>query len=288
MRIDRDMDEGPVNIMISGALAGRASTLAGKSWGLALAVLSHACLALSVSAQSPSGQVRIQVVDAGAMPVSEAEVVLGGDKRPTFSTRTDSAGLALIANVPSGLWTMTVRRIGLKPVTGSIRVAPGRNAYTVRVDESAMTLVGMRVVGDRTYSARLDEFERRRLAGTPSAVVTQEDIDRIGPVQISRMLRGLAGIRVADSMGTTVAISNRGTQPFRPKNGSSNFALVQCVLRVSVDGIPLPGLADLDQLVPKDVHGIEVYFGPARMPPELAALRTDNWCGLIAVWTRDR
>ncbi|HEY0931126.1 MAG TPA: hypothetical protein VGE27_14495 [Gemmatimonas sp.] len=59
-------------------------------------------------------------------------------------------------------------------------------------------------------------------------------------------------------------------------------------MRISVDGIILPPLTHIDQVVPKDVYGIEVYYGPARMPPELEGMRTDNWCGLIAIWTRDR
>lgn len=241
-----------------------------------------------VAAQAASGNVQVRVVDAASVPVVAAEVILRGEKRQTFSARSDSTGQAFIGGVPPGLWVITVRRVGLKSVTGSIRVATGQNVYSVQIDEAALTLVGMRVVGDRTYSARLDDFERRRLAGMPSAVVSQEQIDRLGPVQLSRMLRGMSGLRIGDSSGTTVAISTRGYKPSRPLRGGGPFALVQCVMRISVDGIILPALSNIDQIVPKDVHGIEVYYGPARMPPELEGLRTDNWCGLIAIWTRDR
>ena len=94
--------------------------------------------------------------------------------------------------------------------------------------------------------------------------------------------------RIADSLGSIVAVSTRGAKPTRLTNGRPGFALVQCVMRVSIDGILLPALTNIDEIVPNDVHGIEIYFGPARTPPELAGLRTDNWCGLIAVWTRDR
>lgn len=258
------------------------------SWFL-WSALAAVCLPVDVSAQQTEhGQVQVHVVDVALKPVAMAEVILRGEKRQAFTMRSDSTGHAFFDGVPAGIWVMTVRRIGLKSVTGSIRVGVGRNTYTVQVDESTLTLVGMRVVGDRTYSARLDDFERRRLAGTPSAVVTQEQIDRIGPVQLSRMLRGMSGLRIGDSMGVTVAISTRGAKPARPARGGSPLGLVQCVMRISIDGIPLPALSNIDEIVPKDVHGIEVYFGPARTPPELAALRTDNWCGLIAVWTRDR
>jgi hypothetical protein len=45
---------------------------------------------------------------------------------------------------------------------------------------------------------------------------------------------------------------------------------------------------DLDQISPKDVHGIELFAGAARTPPNLTSIRTDSWCGLIVIWTRDR
>ncbi|WP_337171988.1 carboxypeptidase regulatory-like domain-containing protein [Gemmatimonas aurantiaca] len=241
-----------------------------------------------LAAQVASGNVQVRVVDAALAPVAAAEVILQGEKRQAFSARSDSTGQALIGGIPPGLWVITVRRVGLKSVTGSIRVAAGQNVYSVQIDEAALTLVGMRVVGDRVYSARLDDFERRRQAGLPSAVVTQEQIDRLGPVQLSRMLRGMSGLKIADSSGSTVAISSRGAVPFRPPGSATPFIMVPCVMRMAVDGVLMPGLSNIDQIVPKDVHGIEVYYGPARMPPELGGLRTDNWCGLIAIWTRDR
>ena len=64
------------------------------------------------------------------------------------------------------------------------------------------------------------------------------------------------------------------------------IALVPCVLRVMLDGIVLPALSDIDKVVPQDVHGVEVFFGAASIPPSLGGMRSDNWCGLIAIWTR--
>jgi hypothetical protein len=237
---------------------------------------------------SKVGELALRIVDEAGAPVVSAEVTLRGEKKQDFAQRTDSAGRVVFADLAPGFWVAGVRRLGLKPVAGSLRVAAGLNAYTMRVEDEAMTLVGVRVMGGRDYSARLYDFERRRLAGLPSAVVTQEQIDRLGPIQISRMLRGMSGLRIGDSSGVTVAISTRGAKPSRPEKGGAPFIMVQCVMRVSVDGVLLPALSNIDQIVPKDVHGIEVYYGPARMPPELAGLRTDNWCGLIAIWTRDR
>ncbi|BAH37360.1 MAG TPA: hypothetical protein DGD08_01045 [Gemmatimonas aurantiaca] len=269
---------------------------------IVLAMLSgpaHAVGGLMDAQESPAGSpapagdaklgaLVLHIVNAAGAPVASAEVTLRGEKKQDFVQRTDTAGRAVFADLAPGFWVAGVRRLGLKPVSGSLRVGAGQNAYTMRVEDEAMTLVGVRVMGGRDYSPRLYDFERRRLAGLPSAVVTQEQIDRLGPVHISRMLRGMSGLRIGDSSGVTVAISTRGMKPSRPLRGAAPFGLVQCVMRVSVDGIILPALTNIDQIVPKDVHGIEVYYGPARMPPELEGMRTDNWCGLIAIWTRDR
>ena len=252
----------------------------------ALLVQAHTLSAQVLSLPVATGDVSVHVVDAADAPVVSAEIMLRGDKGRTVLARTDSAGLATFAEVADGLWVMTVRRLGVKPTTNAVRIAAGQNAYTVRMDNAITTLVGVRVVGGRIYSPRLDDFERRRLAGLPNAVVSREQIEHVGPVALSRMLRGMAGLRIGDSLGSTVAISTRGNKPTRTDR--TGFALVQCVMRVSIDGILLPALSNIDDIVPSEVHGIEVYYGPSRMPPELAGLRTDNWCGLIAVWTQDR
>lgn len=185
----------------------------------------------------------VRVVDTVGLGVIGAEVVLGRGRDERHTARADSAGATTFSEVEPGLWSLTVRRLGLRPISTVLRLAPGRNAFTVRASPAALILSGVRVVGDVPYSARL--------------------------------------------AGYTVAISTRGAKPTR-NTGGAGFALVQCVMRVVVDGTLMPALFNIDEIVPRDVHGIEVYNGPSRMPPELAGLRTDSWCGVIAIWTRDK
>ena len=62
-------------------------------------------------------------------------------------------------------------------------------------------------------------------------------------------------------MGSTVAVSTRGK--YLNKNN-----LVDCVLRISVDGVVLPALSNIDAEIPKEVYGVEVFSsGPAAIPP---------------------
>ena len=177
-----------------------------------------------------------------------------GRGAPASATASRDGG-ALLPGVEPGLWALTIRRVGLKPVSQDIRIAGGRNDYTVVATPSALTLAGVRVIGGAVYSTRLEGFERRRLAGTASAVVTHEQIEKLGPIATSRMLRGIGGLRIADSSGAIVAISTRGSKPTANTRGPG-FAMVQCVMRLAVDGTIMPPLFSIDQLIPKDVPSL--------------------------------
>ncbi|MFL5580183.1 MAG: hypothetical protein ACJ8AO_07405 [Gemmatimonadaceae bacterium] len=44
----------------------------------------------------------------------------------------------------------------------------------------------------------------------------------------------------------------------------------------------------LDSVQSEEVHGIEIYSGPASIPSEFGGARTDACCGLVMIWTRAR
>ncbi|MEO7998405.1 MAG: hypothetical protein ABI852_13225, partial [Gemmatimonadaceae bacterium] len=62
--------------------------------------------------------------------------------------------------------------------------------------------------------------------------------------------------------------------------------LVDCPMRVMIDGVMMPELTDIDQVDPKAAYGIEVFNGPAAIPLQMQGMRKEQWCGLIAIWTR--
>lgn len=242
----------------------------------------------ALQAQSPQRVwLAVHVVDESGIALEGAEIWFKRGNYRDILARTDSTGKVRFPEFPLGVWDVLIRRIGMQPFSTSLEITGGSIEFTLLVQGTGAVLPEVRTSADRPVASRLGDFERRRAAGVPNAVVTRDQIDRLGPIVLSRMLRGLSGLKVADSLGSVVAVSTRGAKPSRGPGGAG-FGLVQCVLRVSVDGVLMPALTNIDQIVPKDVHGIEVYFGPARTPPELAGLRTDNWCGLIAIWTRDR
>jgi hypothetical protein len=98
------------------------------------------------------------------------------------------------------------------------------------------------------------------------------------------MLTGLASVTVAVRDGKVVATSRRAM--------ISRFDNEPCFLLVMVDGLMMNKVGteagfDLRQLpAPDEIHGIEVFAGPAAIPPQYGGAGTGKWCGLIAIWTR--
>jgi len=227
------------------------------------------------------GKLRIAVLDESKNPVIDAEVSVADSRRKRI-LRTDSTGSVLFESLVIGAASVEIRRIGFKPASVAARVGEGENAITVHLRGTAAELDPVRVVANRPISARLYDYEIRVARGEPNGVITRDEIDKRNPIVLSQLLRRLPGIKIQDSLGSIVAVSMRGQ-----KKVAGSLNMVQCVLRVMVDGIVMPALTNLDDVIPKEIHGVELYLGAARIPVQLGGLRTDNWCGVIAIWTRD-
>jgi hypothetical protein len=255
-----------------------------RGWSIAaLTATVLLCGAPVALVAQPARSLAVLVLDPRDRPVALAELVLSaGSARQVL--RTDSTGTARFAALPGDRWRLAVRRLGFHSVDVPVEPSGPDERITVLLEDAPASLGEVRVAADRAPASRLAAFEARLRTREANAVVTRAQIEKRNPIVLSQMLRGIAGIRVADSLGVTIAISTRGLKPTRAPNGQLH--LVQCVLRMMIDGVVLPALTDIDDVAPREVHGVELFFGAARMPPELAGTRTDNWCGVIAIWTR--
>ena len=247
-----------------------------------LAVASPALAPSRLPAQAPRSDLSVRVLDAADRPVPNAAVELVAGRLRHAAT-TDSTGTARLPALPRAEWALVVMRIGYTRVSTRVETANADERITVFLEERATALATVDVEAARPVVGRLADFETRLRTREANAVVTRADIDKRNPIALSQMLRGIAGIRIADSLGIRIAVSTRGSKFSR---GGGGQGMVPCVMRMMLDGTVLPPLSDIDHIVPRDVHGIEVFNGPARIPPKLANMRTDSWCGLIAVWTR--
>lgn len=224
----------------------------------------------------------VLVIDESDQPIEAAGIeLISGPRR--MNALTDSVGIARFSNVVGDSVGILVRLIGFFPARISARLAELGENVTVFLNRQPYGLRAVEVHDNSPSSTRLADFEARLRSRTASASVTRAEIEHRNPVRLSQMLRGISGLRIADSLGSMVAISTRG---MKSVPAGSGIALVPCVLRVMLDGIVLPALSDIDKVVPQDVHGVEVFFGAASVPPSLGGMRSDNWCGLIAIWTR--
>ena len=251
---------------------------------LATSNLRFAQAGASLAADAPAADsmratLRLRVRLDDGRGVSDAEVTVRVQS-VTRTARSDSTGVAYFVDLPAGVAEIGIRRVGSAAKSIRTPVEPGRNEVSVQLAGSAVVLDAVRVIGDRPVIARHAEVDERIMRGEPNAVVTRRDIEKRGPIALSQMLRGMAGLRLADSLGSTVAISTRGMKLER------DGQMYPCVMRVMVDGIILSASNSIDNVMPNDVYAVEVYYGAARVPLQFAGIRTDAWCGLVAIWSR--
>lgn len=232
---------------------------------------------------SADGQIRGVIRDSAGAPIANVVIVARTTGRRVF---TNHVGYFSVGGVGSGEHVLVVRRIGF--AAESLLVPLGM-ADTADVDgvlrPVAMELDAMDVNATIAVAARLQGFEHRRGRNNGGQFITREQIDRRGSMTTADMLRGVPGIKMIDSMGVTIATSSRGAK----LNLLSRKAVEACVVRVGVDGqLKDPSFA-LNMIPLTDIHGIEVYAGPATTPPEFNSSAGRNaQCGLVMIWTRSR
>lgn len=220
------------------------------------------------------------VTDTLLRPIVSAEVsVLGTSARVV----TGENGRFRMLQVPAGQYLLVVRRIGYAPTSGVIEVPPGdtlRLSYTLNRSVVALDTVRTR---ERRVTMRMLEFEQRRMQGI-GQFITQEYIEQRGSLQVADFLRNIRGVNISritnDQFAGMVALSRReGGSVLGEGSGA-------CAMQILLDGIILPRSFNLELLPPpKQIAGVEVYTGPASVPPQFGGV--DRRCGVIAVWTRD-
>ncbi|HUQ81564.1 MAG TPA: carboxypeptidase regulatory-like domain-containing protein [Gemmatimonadaceae bacterium] len=248
-----------------------------------LVVLVIACLTRSVAAQSAPAPALIsgRVVDGASLAgLPGVEVLLLGGA--SLATTNESGDFRATVTV-RGSVTLVLRKIGYEAVGVPLAVDVGDSLHVAtKLTRLAQDLDTLRVRGraEELAPPRHAGFERRRL-NSKGTFITPEQLERTGSVSIGDVLRGVSGIKVtSDMLGTLAIESMRGDRLDR------SAVRVPCRVRVLVDGFLMPFGVPLPVTSPKQLHGIEVYSGPATMPVELVPHGEDAFCGLVAIWTK--
>jgi carboxypeptidase family protein len=218
------------------------------------------------------------VSDTNLVPIQAAQVSI---LRTELKIGTGPNGRFRITNVVPGQYLVIVRRVGFRPTSAIIEVAPRdtvRLAYALeRLPANLDTVV---ITAAKRQSARLMEFDQRRKLGFGD-FMTQDEIEKRNSVYSTELFRKFMSINVSPSRTGAIteyfAISKR-------EGGNPNVG--SCPMQVILDNVPLPTPFNLDLLpTPRDLGGIEVYPGASTTPPRFAGY--NSGCGLILVWTKD-
>ncbi len=115
--------------------------------------------------------------------------------------------------------------------------------------------------------------------------LTEEQITRLQPVQMTDVLNAVPGLTVAcgdpSVLGSGCRVQFERARALDPSGRERS-----CPVQYFLDGSPVS--AELvETLRPANVRGIEVYSGLSDVPPELRR-GPDTRCGVIAVWLKGR
>jgi hypothetical protein len=185
---------------------------------------------------------------------------------------SDSGGRFSLNGLVRGPATVTVRRLGYSPLDTTLALETGRtDSLDVVLTVLPQDLPGITIDQDEVLRTRLPEFYRHRIAGGGS-YFDRRDIERRNPQHLSDLLRLMPGMRVAtDRAGRSVLRNGRNAGP--------------CPLDMWVDGVRAEGMT-VDELGVQDVEAVEVYRGPAGLPPEFNDRLGHPSCGSVVIWTR--
>lgn len=246
----------------------------------ALGFVGWSSVAVGQSPPAPrTVEIRGSVVDTAGVPLVGVEV---GLPRAARRVVTNERGEFRLARIDPGTHLVIARRAGFSP-DSLVMTLVDRDSTDVRIvlHRLVAELSEITVREDAAVLPRLEGFERRRQRRMGGQFITRQEIDKRNPLVTADLLRRMQGFKIVDSAGVAVAVSTRGPKPrFIGKE-----PMVNCVLRVGVDGFLTTGLA-INTIPPRDIQGIEIYTGASGMPPEFGGARPDVSCGLIMIWTR--
>jgi len=228
--------------------------------------------ALASLASAQSGAISGIVRDSTGTPIPGVEIVI---VTTHVVARSDSIGGFRFASVPTGRREVQFRRFGFEPKSVNTDVAVGRTASMVVVLEPFATEIEGMTVEEATHRRQiLSDFYDRKSRGF-GHFVTREEIEKRNPSNLSDMMRMIPGARL---------LPNRigGTATLRFSRATMGR---DCPPQYWVDGVKTWNL-NIDDIVPQDVEGIEIYSGASTVPAQFNTREGTTICGVVLIWTR--
>lgn len=235
-------------------------------------VLLLSAVAWSASAQSV-GSIYGTIKDSAGTPIPGVEVVLLQRRGYVYS---DSLGVFRLVAVPAGHRELHFRRLGFAPKSMDANIPEDETLHLAVVLEASVTVLeGMTIEEMTRRRQMLTDFYDRMSRGF-GHFVTRDQIERRNPMNLSDMMRMIPGARIMPVRGTS-----QSTLRFnRAQMGNRD-----CPPQYWVDGVKTWNL-NIDDIVPQDVEGIEVYSGASTVPPQYNTKEGTTICGVVLIWTR--
>jgi hypothetical protein len=213
------------------------------------------------------------VRDSAGRPIPGVEVRLRG--ATAGFARTDDSGGFRLPGLAAGPVSVTARRLGFAPATVDMRLRPGRiDSLVLSLTAVAVSLAGVLVEDE--YDARshrlLAGFWDRRSRGF-GHYITRDEIEQRDPHDFVDLVRMVPSVSVQTRNGRKVIRFSRG-------GGRTD-----CPPQYWVDGLRIEG-GQPDEFTPQDVEAVELYSGPATIPPQFTPRFNSYTCGAVVIWTR--
>jgi len=204
-------------------------------------------------------------------------------------------GTVTLADLPNGLWHISIRAIGFYPESLTIRTPLSDRVRTINMHRMPETLAAVPIVSHRDSTVLADIDARMRVAS--GTLITADNLSVRNSVYATDAIRIARGF----SWKSPTRVVTRGTS--KGGGGSSaqceSLASADSIVKrngvrtvpkfvaVYLDGARLPGgLESINRMVPvADILAIEAY------PDVLSApflWRTNDACAVIAYWTKRR
>jgi len=226
----------------------------------------------SVSAQSV-GAISGTIRDSTGTPIPGVEVVL---LQMQGAVRSDSVGVFHFTNIPAGKRQLHFRRLGFAPKSLDAEISEGRTlALNVVLEATATEIEGMTVEEATRRRQILADFYDRSSRGF-GHFVTRDQIEKRNPMNLSDMMRMIPGARL-------IPMRNGGQAALRFNRARMGGR--DCPPQYWVDGIKAFAL-NIDDIIPQDVEGIEIYEGASTVPPQFNTKEGTTICGVVLIWTR--
>jgi hypothetical protein len=232
----------------------------GRRFFLGVALL----VATATVARAQHGRLVGHVRDSAGTPIVAAQVSSSAHR-----TLTDTAGRFSFDGLPVGSVLIRFRRLGYEPRDSTMLLVADRH------DSMRVVLIALPIEleGVSSEAARLVlvDFYRHKSTGT-GRYFDREQIEAFNVRETSDILRRIPGVQLRpDASGRLV---------LRMGRSSGN-----CPPDFWIDGVRAPFL-NVDDIPLNDIEALEVYNGPAGLPPEFLNRFGNPACGAVVIWTR--